>query len=112
MGSTPMLAPASQAGSRESAGLRLRIEVPRRRRRSAAMAREGRAAGKRAPQRALRLERRGCGAPEVRGDDLEPCPDAGEGRALTYRADGAATLVARGTGVGYTSTYSDVFNVR
>lgn len=32
VGSTPMLAPACKAGSRESAGLRPRIEVPRRRR--------------------------------------------------------------------------------
>jgi hypothetical protein len=112
MGSIPMLAPAREAGSGKSAGLRPRIEVPQRRHQSAATAREGRVAEKQQPQRALRLERRGCAASEVRGDDPEPCPDAGEGRALTCRADGAATLAARGTGVGHTSTYSEFINVR
>src|SRR6185312_15305540 len=43
---------------------------------------------------------------------LNQSPDAGEGRLLTRRAEGAATLTARGTGVGHTSTYSDVFNER
>jgi hypothetical protein len=36
----------------------------------------------------------------------------GEGKAPTLRADDAATLAARGTSVGHTSTYSDIFNVR
>jgi hypothetical protein len=57
VGSTPMLAPASEAGSRESAGPRPRIEVPRRRRRSAALACKGRVVETQRPQRAFRLER-------------------------------------------------------
>ncbi len=79
MGSTPALALACEAGSRKSAGLRPRIEVPQRRRRSAALACKGQVAEKQRPQRALRLERPGCAAPEARGDEPEPCPDAGEG---------------------------------
>src|SRR5215467_12482618 len=48
----------------------------------------------------------GARPPEVRGDAPGPCPDAGEGRVLTCRLEGAATLAARGAGVGHTSTYS------
>jgi regulator of protease activity HflC (stomatin/prohibitin superfamily) len=77
-----------------------------------ALARKGQVAEKQRPQRALRFERPRCAAPEARGDEPEPFPDAGEERVLTRRADGAATLAARGASVGHTSTYSDVLNVR
>jgi hypothetical protein len=105
MGSNPMLALASQAGSRKSAGLRPRIEVPRRRRRSSASpARVGRT---RSDDRSARsaLSGKGTRRWKCAAMRLNQSPDAGEGRLLTRRAEGAATLTARGTGVGHTSTY-------
>jgi SPFH domain/Band 7 family protein len=43
---------------------------------------------------------------------LNPTRTRARGGCWTRRTEGTATLTARGTGVGHTSTYSDVFNER
>jgi hypothetical protein len=51
-------------------------------------------------------------ASEARGNMPESRPEADAETVLTRRVEGAATLTARGAGVGHTSTYSEFFNVR